>query len=247
MYCCGWFKIYRINKTFKMAIIGAVFARGGSKGIPKKNLCKIAGLSLAKMALKSLIDSNLCKDIYLCSDTDEILEEALNLPVIRFKRDLNNCKDESSELDAWLELSKYLKNIRCFNNEDLLLIAPCTSPLRKTKTLINLVNKLKNNKDADGAICIKESNLLPDFNLLRKNDKEFLNTYLKCKRKINRQSAAKAWEMTTVAYCYKLGSILKDKEIFDLNTIGLDVKFPESLDIDVPEDLDLARKLYLNE
>ena len=53
--------------------------------------------------------------------------------------------------------------------------------------------------------------------------------------------------MTTVAYCYKLGSILKDKEIFDLNTIGLDVKFPESLDIDVPEDLDLARKLYLNE
>ena len=85
----------------------------------QKNLCKIAGLSLAKMALKSLIDSNLCKDIYLCSDTDEILQEALNLPVIRFKRDLNNCQDESSELDAWLELSKYPKNIRCFNNEDL--------------------------------------------------------------------------------------------------------------------------------
>ena len=49
--------------------------------------------------------------------------------------------------------------------------------------------------------------------------------------------------MTTIAYCYKLGSILQNKDLFELNTIGYDVKFPESLDIDTHEDLDLARKL----
>ena len=226
-----------------MAIIGSVFARGGSKGIPKKNLSKINDLSLTKIALKGLIKSNLCKEIYLCSDDDEILNEGKNMPVGIFKRDKNNCKDNSSEIDAWREFADFLIKKKNYDEKDLLLIAPCTAPLRRVETLIGIIEKLKKSSKADGIICIKKSNVLPDFNLLKKNQDNYLNIYLNSKRKVNRQQSNPAWEMTTIAYCYKLRAILKNKDLFELNTIGYDVKFPESLDIDNPEDLDLARKL----
>ena len=49
--------------------------------------------------------------------------------------------------------------------------------------------------------------------------------------------------MTTVSYCYKLSSIMKDLDLFELNTIGFDVP-SESLDIDTREDLELVEKFY---
>ena len=226
-----------------MAIIGTVFARGGSKGIPKKNLSKINGLSLIKIALKSLIKSSVCKEIYLCSDDDQILSESNSMPIEIFKRNKINCGDNSSEIDAWREFAGYLMTAKKYNEKDLLLIAPCTSPLRKVETLVGIIKELNRSPSADGIICIKRSNVLPDFNLLKKDKDNFLNIYINGKRKINRQNSTPAWEMTTIAYCYKLGSILSNKDLFELNTIGYDVKFPESLDIDTPEDLDLARKL----
>ena len=103
---------------------------------------------------------------------------------------------------------------------------------------------LKKNNDADGVICIKSSHFMPDFNLLRKDSKNFLDTYSGVRRKVNRQNSTPAWEMTTIAYCYKLNALLKNIDLFELNTIGFNVNFPESLDIDTHEDLDLVKKLY---
>ena len=37
---------------------------------------------------------------------------------------------------------------------------------------------------------------------------------------------------------------MKDLDLFELNTIGFDVSFPESLDIDTREDLELVEKFY---
>jgi len=227
-----------------MEIVGAVFARGGSKGIPKKNLCKINGLSLVEIALEKLFQSNLCKEVFLCSDSKEILNTKSKFEFKKFQRDPSNCQDKSNEFDAWKELAMYLVQKKGYKKKDLLLIAPTTSPLRKLKTIIEIVNKLNNDPKADGIICIKPSHWLPDFNLLRYDEDNFLNTYLEGDRKINRQQAVKSWEMTTVAYCYRLSAIIHGEGIFNLKTIGYNVKFPESLDIDIQDDLDLARYLF---
>ena len=238
---------YGINKknlSFKMAIIGAVFARGGSKGIPGKNLTKIKNKSLTKIALENLKDANICDEIFLCSDDDKILKEANEKSFKRFKRSKSNCQDNSSEIDAWRELSLYLKNKHYLSDDDFLLIAPTTSPLRKSITLYEITEKLVLNKFADGIICIKKSDKFPDFNLLKIEKNGLLNTYLGGRRSKNRQSCIPAWEMTTVAYCYKVGAILKNKDLFNMKTIGYEIDFPESIDIDTSKDLELARILF---
>ena len=50
--------------------------------------------------------------------------------------------------------------------------------------------------------------------------------------------------MTTVAYCYRIGSILKNQDLFEMKTIGYEINFPETLDIDTFEDLELAKILF---
>ena len=227
-----------------MAIIGAIFARGGSKGIPGKNLSKINGKTLTKIALDNLHLSKLCNEIYICSDDESILDEADSKIFKKFKRSKNNCQDNSSELNAWKEFCCYLKNSHNSSDNDFLLIAPTTSPLRKIETLQKMVKKIKNHNLADGIICIKKSDKFPEFNLLRIEKNEFLNTYLGGERAINRQSCKPAWEMTTVAYCYKIGAILENNNLFEMNTIGYEIDFPETIDIDNSNDLELARILF---
>ncbi len=227
-----------------MAVIGAVFARGGSKGIPGKNLLKIKDKTLTTIALENLHLSNLCNAIYVCSDDDSILDQAKNTNSQKFKRNKNNCQDNSSELNAWFEFCSYLKQEGKANESDFLLIAPTTSPLRKVETLQKMFYQIKLNKFADGIICIKKSDKYPDFNLLKIEKNGFLNTYLGGKRALNRQSCKPAWEMTTVAYCYNIGSILRNNVLFKMNTIGYEIDFPETIDIDTPNDLELARILF---
>ena len=68
--------------------------------------------------------------------------------------------------------------------------------------------------------------------------------YLFGKKDLLIDSHACLLEMTTVAYCYKIGSILRYNDLFEMKTIGHEIYFPESLDIDTHKDLELARILF---
>ena len=66
-----------------MAIIGAVFARGGSKGIPGKNLSKIKDKTLTKIALENLHYSKFPKRIYLCALKILEFKKTIKIHIIR--------------------------------------------------------------------------------------------------------------------------------------------------------------------
>ena len=117
-------------------------------------MTKLKGCSLVEISLKHLVESKVCKEIYLCSDSEEILKVADKTSCLRFKRSKINCQDNSSELVAWREFTEPIKK-RIIKNQIFLLIAPCTSPLRKISTLTGIVSLLKEKRDADGVVCIR--------------------------------------------------------------------------------------------
>ena len=227
-----------------MVTLGAIFARKGSKGIPKKNLQTINSKSLVEISIDHLKKSNLCKEIYVCSDDENILELGkANLTNI-FLRNKKNCLDNSSEIDAWKEFCEYLLNNSKANLIDNILIAPTTSPLRQINTLREVVKVVNSNIDCDGALVIKKAERHPDFNILRKNDNtKYLVNYSSKKRVVNRQSCEEAYDMTTVCYCIKIASILKCNSLFDMKILGILREKKECLDIDTPFDLELAKLL----
>ena len=149
-------------------------------------------------------------------------------------------KDNSSEILAWKHAIKYLS----LKEEDIILVAPTTSPLRSILTLKKMINKLKSDNEADGVLTIKETSMHPNFNIIRKNNDEVrLWEDNSNQRLINRQEGNDCFDVTTVGFCYKVSSVIKMKNIFDGKIMGIEVSTIEGLDIDTPLDLEFARYL----
>ena len=132
-----------------------VFARGGSKTIPNKNLKYIRNNRLIDIALKDLKNSEICDLICISSDSDEILDASKLINAQKIKRPLELSKDNSSEILAWKHAVEYLN----LKEEDIILVAPTTSPLRSTLTLKKIINKLKSDNYTDGVLAIKETSI----------------------------------------------------------------------------------------
>ena len=66
-----------------------ILARGGSKGIPKKNVKPFLGIPLVELSIKQAINSNYVRNIYLSSDCPEILSKANKYEKVRLSSSRN--------------------------------------------------------------------------------------------------------------------------------------------------------------
>lgn len=229
-----------------MRIVGAVFARGGSKGIVRKNLQEINGKTLVSKALQDLAESNMMDAIYLSSDDDEILKESSLIEnVIPIKRPERLSTDDVNELDAWKHLLKEIKA----KPQDMLVVAPATSPLRKRNRIRSVVETFKSYKEQiDGLVCTCEAQRHPSFNLLRLKDLGLQRVELwdkGAKRLVRRQEGRCALDLTTVAFAYNSLYIKNCESILDGRIYAQIIERKEALDIDTYDDLQYAR--YLTE
>ena len=77
-----------------MKILIVIPARGGSKGIPRKNLRLLNGKPLIYYSIKIALHSIFSPDVYVSSDDDEILLMSKNFGAKTFKRNQKNAKGE---------------------------------------------------------------------------------------------------------------------------------------------------------
>ena len=120
-----------------MNIHAIILARGGSKGIPNKNIIPINGIPLIAYTIKQCRNAGI-KNIYTSSDSNEILEIAssFNSRTILRPAELSNSTSTSEE--AWIHSIKSIKNIDLEN--DWIFAPQVTSPLRETKDIKKLLN-----------------------------------------------------------------------------------------------------------
>ena len=127
-----------INKKKILAIIPA---RGGSKGIPNKNLSKIGKTTLLEKAINDCKKVKRIDDIVVSTDSKRIREVSkknkINVPFIRSKK---NSTSKSSIIDGLIETiiksEKYYKK-----NYDTILLIEVTSPLRTFSDINKSLNK----------------------------------------------------------------------------------------------------------
>jgi len=139
-------------------ILAVVPARGGSKGVHKKNLREIMGIPLVGIAGKTL---NLIPEIdykIVSTDSEEIAFEATNYGLeAPFMRPPELSGDRVGDIPVLKHaLNWYLKNKD--TNIDVILMIQPTSPMRKTKHINQCLNKLIIGK-FDSVITISETNL----------------------------------------------------------------------------------------
>ena len=222
-----------------MAIIGLIFARGGSKSIPNKNLQYLKKNRLLDIAILDLKYSNLCESICISSDSELILEAANIFEINQLKRPSYLAEDNSSEIYSW----KHAIDALNLSMDDILLITPTTSPLRTIKTMHEAVLKMKENENLDGIVGIMETSMHPMFNMVKKVDNKVILWDQNEERLINRQQGSNCFDVTTVCFCYRASSVKRMNNIFDGEIGFVEVSNVEGIDIDSPLDLEFARFL----
>ena len=127
-----------------MNVLAITLARGGSKGIPKKNLINLAGNPLIKYTIDVAKNCNFINRYIVSTDDQEIKEycisQGVEVPFIRPKNLANKFTDIISVAKHALEKIEKKDNL-----PDLVYLVTDTYPLRETNLLANMLNKLKKN------------------------------------------------------------------------------------------------------
>ncbi|XP_066490299.1 N-acylneuraminate cytidylyltransferase [Tiliqua scincoides] len=103
-----------------------VLARGGSKGIPLKNIKHLAGVPLIGWVLRAALDSGVFQSVWVSTDHDEIEKVAKQFGAQVHRRSSEVSKDSSTSLDAIIEFLQYHDEVDIVGN--IQATSPCLHP-----------------------------------------------------------------------------------------------------------------------
>lgn len=127
--------------------IAIIPARGGSKGIPGKNLKRINGRSLLQRSIDAALGSSAVSAVYVTSDDDAILEEATRCGARTIRRPDELANDTASSESALFHAIEVIEadGVKI----DTLLFMQCTSPFVQTQDVDGLLSAMAD----EGADC----------------------------------------------------------------------------------------------
>ncbi|XP_012496431.1 PREDICTED: N-acylneuraminate cytidylyltransferase [Propithecus coquereli] len=113
-----------------------ILARGGSKGIPLKNIKHLAGVPLIGWVLRAALDSGVFQSVWVSTDHDEIENVAKQFGAQVHRRSSEVSKDSSTSLDAIIEFLNYHNEVDIVGN--IQATSPCLHPtdLQKVAEMI---------------------------------------------------------------------------------------------------------------
>jgi CMP-N,N'-diacetyllegionaminic acid synthase len=219
-------------------------ARGGSKGLPGKNIKQLLGKPLI---LYTIDEALKIKNINyeLCVSTDSMLikkvveKSGIMVPFLR----PDSCSDDFATTESVIihALEWYRKSNIDFSN--IILLQP-TSPLRRVVDIEMAFKKYNSSIDMVVSVCETKSN--PYYNLFEENN----NGYLFKSKEYNatrRQDCPKVFEVNGAIYVINVQSLYKYKSLFKFPHIKKYVMDQNnSIDIDTELDFKLAELNLLN-
>ena len=219
-------------------VVAIILARGGSKGIPKKNVLDFAGHPLVAWSIIHSKQTKEIDEVYVSSDSDEILDIAKNYGAKTIKRPAEYASDTAKSEDAIIHaLSEIDKN------QEIIIMLEPTAPLRKIDDLKNCI-KMFREKKWDS--CFSGATL-QDFLIWKKNEKgELVGVNHDYKKQGPRQMRDPDYVENGAIYMFKPEIILKYKNRFG-GKIGIfPNNFWQSFEIDEPDDWEFVEMIYNN-
>ena len=222
-----------------MRILFLIPARGGSKGIPNKNIINLLSKPLIGYTIEECLHLSKLYDCEICVSTDSInikkVAEQFGLKVPFLRPDHLSNDTASSESVILHALDWYQNNGVDF---DFVVLLQPTSPLRKFNHIVDAINLyLENQKNSiDMMVSVKISKANPYFNLFEDNDDGMLTKSINSSY-TRRQDCPTTYEYNGAIYVININS-LREKGILNFDKIRKYVMDEiSSLDIDEPNDL----------
>jgi CMP-N-acetylneuraminic acid synthetase len=216
-----------------MKVLAIIPARGGSKGIPKKNLIDVAGKPLVAWAIEAALKSDAISTIVVTSDSKEILEFSSTYKNVRCLERPEHLSKDSSLTEP--VISHVLKNLNHTDYDYLILLQP-TSPLRTTDD-INAAISLLSTSEATSLISVTEPSHHPLKSFI-KDEKGYLKGLVNNEFPfMPRQELPEVFQPNGAIYIVEVAEFLKINKLFTEKTIAYKMSTEKSIDIDTLEDI----------
>ena len=223
-------------------------ARGGSKGIPGKNIKMLNGIPLIAYSIQMAQRFSSFYDcqIVLSTDSEEIKavgnEYGLNCD---YERPAELATDQAGKLGVIQHVLEYYEE-KFKRKFDFILDLDITSPMRTIEDLINGLNLFMNDYEALSLFSVNLANRNPYFNMVEKKENGYYDLVSQRGVILSRQSAPNVYDMNASFYFYR-------RELFErkfktvITPKSLIYEMPhECFDLDHPIDFEFLDFLLRN-
>jgi len=223
----------------KESAIAIIPARGGSKGIPNKNLQTVGGVSLLARTISACLQSKSIATVYVSTDSDEIAAVALNSGANVIRRPAAISGDSASSESALLHALDEIEKQTSLPKQ--VLFAQCTSPFISHADIDGILGLLK---DHDSALTVTHNHA---FIWRRDITGSAIGINHDSAIRLPRQQLEPEYKETGALYAMNIEQFRKNAHRF-FGRIGMyEVPAARSMEIDEPEDLQLANTLETQE
>ena len=216
-----------------------ICARGGSKGLPGKNIRDLCGKPLITSAIETARCCPEIESILVSTDDENIAEVARRAGAsVPFIRPGDLAQDTSAEWSVWQHALGFLKTNDM--TPEKLVVLPPTAPLRRVED-VSAAIRFMDTGNYDGVISITESHRNPCFNMVTADQKGLLNIAIPAPKNLHRrQDAPQFFDITTAFYVMKPEFVNLGSSLFDGNIAGYKIPIETAVDIDTQLDFDFA-------
>ena len=227
-----------------MKTVAFIFARGGSKGLPGKNIKLLDGKPLLQYSIDMAKKVEQISDIFVSTDCASIAAVAQQNGVKVIERPAELATDTSPEWMSWRHAIDYVtKNFGAFER---FVSLPTTSPLRNEQDVQAALDKL-DSSGADICVSVTPANRSPYFNMVRFQADDSVELVIKPEGSVSRrQDAPIVFDITTVVYAAAATFIQQHSSIFGGKVVATVVPKIRAVDIDDIYDFMFAEAVLHN-
>lgn len=218
-----------------------IFVRGGSKGLPRKNIKLLAGKPLLQYSVDTALAAPSIDQVFVSTEDAEIADVARRSGAVVIDRPADLASDTSPEWLSWRHAVEWAQeNYGAF---DGFVSLPATSPLRSVDDVEAAIRKRIEAK-ADICISVTPASRSPYFNMVKYTDAGFVELVNKPQGEVaRRQDAPEVFDITTVVYATTPEFVLNNYGIFTGKVTSIEVPKERAVDIDDIYDFKLAQAI----
>jgi len=234
-----------------VGVLAVITARGGSKGVPRKNVKLLDDKPLIAYTIEAAKACPLISKLIVSTDDQEIADVSKEYGAeIPFMRPAELALDTSSSVDALKHAVRSMEEKG--DNYDIIVLLEPTSPLRDATDITSAIRKLKES-DADSVIGAHEFDI--DFSDVMKTNENFITPFLEnTELSMRRQDTKDVVLLGGGVYVIKRDSLMDERtKILNhyhgndhLKTAIINLQKEHALEIDTQLDFDFAEFLTKN-
>ena len=233
-----------------MNILITICARGGSKGIPGKNIKLIAGKPLIAYSidLTNKLKKKWTAKVALSTDDSQIKQVAANYDIhTNYERPKFLATDAAGKIDTIKDLLFYEETLTDFKY-DFILDLDVTSPLRTATDIENALDIIRKSPEAKNLFSVNNAARNPYFNMVEQKNDGFYGLVKTNPdgTSLTRQSAPKVFDMNASFYWYRRSFFDSDAKSAITDKSLIYVMDHMCFDLDHPIDFTFMEYLLLN-